>query len=184
VIEREVVKPTLVVKVVSGFAVAIVGLLGVGLFAGSLLGDVRDSGREAALTSQRQIGTIAEVDHLYMESLALATRLFYAGSQEQRLDLAIRSIESTDQQATDMLVAFADEPMSPEAQAWYDRLVGITSWCNKAANDVLGLNLTVLDPSIPSITFEELIDQYPARSDEMKGQLGGLRAQLAADANG
>jgi methyl-accepting chemotaxis protein len=182
------VKPTLRVKIVSGFALATVATLAVGLLAVQLLRDAREAQDAAFRTTKRQISTLASIDHLLMDNLKIIAPIVYdperAGQDETPATASARPMAiQAHEQATVELLALGAEPLSPEARAIYDELVTTQSWYGAALNSAIGANLQVPDASVTPLSERAVTEQGAARLEDLRAQLTQLRGQLDTDAD-
>jgi HAMP domain-containing protein len=176
------VKPTLRMKIVSGFAIATVAMVLVGLFSGSLLTGVRDNDENSASTSATQLAEVGDATLELMSGLHSAINLFYnvgAEDQQQFIDLARKDMNL----GTEKVLALGRQPLSPEARDLYLELRATTSWFNQLANDLFALDLPVPDLSVPHVdTQKGLVIDFDEHSIALRTQLSALREQITRDA--
>jgi len=171
------VKPTLRIKIVSGFVVVALAAVAVGLVGQHLVTATHDTDERSDRQSLGRVVAVSDAQVAVLMGEVFGSGLLIYG----RNDSLMSQMVGASTKATNAIVALGHQKLSPAARALHAKLVRYHSSLVKLENNLFGLSLPVPDPSVPALQLENM-GQMQAVQNTIAATAEGLRQQITKDA--
>jgi methyl-accepting chemotaxis protein len=171
------VKPTLRVKIVSGFLVAAVAAVAIGLVGSHLVTSTHNTDEQSARENLLRVVTVSDAQVSLLMGEVFGSGILIYGRNDSLTTQMVAATKAT----TDSIITLGHYKLSPAARALHAKLVQSHSALVGLENNLFGLSLPVPDPSVPALKLENL-GQMQAIQTTIAATAQGLRQQISKDA--